>query len=86
MAHAIWIEERISQIKELVILGCKFEQIAKIIKNSGLMIIRDNEDVTEEWVFNQCVEIQAKRMRGEDEPDVSDEGFDPYSNCYTDDC
>ena len=62
MAHAIWIQERISQIKELVILGCKFEQIAKIIKNDGLMIIRDNKDVTEEWVFNQCVEIQAQHL------------------------
>ena len=64
MAHAIWIQERISQMEELLDLKVEFEKIAKIIRDDGLMIIRDNQDVTEEWVFDQCVLIMAKRIEG----------------------
>ena len=90
MAHDSFVQDRIDQVEELLDMGCELSQIVEILNNDGFMRIKDGKNVTEDWVFNQCLILLAKRRRAkrqiEEEPDVSDEGFDPYSNCYTDDC
>jgi hypothetical protein len=62
MAHDSFVQDRIDQIETLLSQGVSFENIAEIIKTSGLMIIRDNKDTTEDWVFNQCLILLANRM------------------------
>jgi len=90
MANEDWVQERINQVEDLLDNGYLLEQIVEILNFSGFMQIKDGKNVTEDFVFNACLVILAKRMEAkrqiEEEPDVSDEGFDPYSNCYTDDC
>jgi hypothetical protein len=90
MTHEPWIQARIDQVEELLDAGCELSQIVEILNNDGFMRIFNGKNVTEDFVFNACLVILAKRMEAkrqiEEEPDVSDEGFDPYSNCYTDDC
>lgn len=85
-----WGQDRIEQVEELMDNNYLLEQIVEILNFTGFMQMRDGKNTTEDWVFNTMLKILAKRMEAkrqiEEEPDVSDEGFDPYSNCYTDDC
>jgi hypothetical protein len=63
MAHAAFVQRRIDQIEELFNLGTDFETITKILRNDGFLIGRDGKDDTETWVFEQCLNILAKRMQ-----------------------
>ena len=62
MAHEPWIQDRINQVEELLDMGCELSQIVEILNNDGFMRIYQGKNVTEDFVFNACLDILARRM------------------------
>lgn len=67
MAHEPWIQARIDQVEELLDMGCELSQIVEILNNDGFMRIYNGKNVTEDFVFNACLVILAKRMEAKNE-------------------
>ena len=67
MAHEDWIQERIDQVEDLLDNGYLLEQIVEILNFSGFMRIKDGKNVTEDFVFNACLDILARRMEAKNE-------------------
>jgi hypothetical protein len=62
MAHEDWIQARIDQVEELLDLGCELSQIVEVLNNDGFMRIYQGRNVTEDFVFDACLDILARRM------------------------
>jgi len=62
MAHEDWVQERIDQVEELLDMGCELSQIVEILNNDGFMRIYQGKNVTEDFVFDACLDILARRM------------------------
>ena len=62
MAHEDWIQARIDQVEELLNLGCELSQIVEVLNNDGFMRIYQGRNVTEDFVFDACLDILARRM------------------------
>ena len=62
MAHEDWIQARINQVEELLDLGCELSQIVEILNNDGFMRIFEGKNVTEDFVFDACLDILARRI------------------------
>lgn len=62
MAHEDWIQARIDQVEELLDLGCELSQIVEVLNNDGFMRIYQGKNVTEDFVFDACLDILARRM------------------------
>ena len=67
MAHEDWIQARIDQVEELLDMGCELSQIVEILNNDGFMRIYQGKNVTEDFVFNACLDILARRMEAKNE-------------------
>ena len=67
MEHEPWIQARIDQVEELLDMGCELSQIVEILNNDGFMRIYNGKNVTEDFVFNACLAILAKRMEAKNE-------------------
>ena len=67
MAHEDWVQVRIDQVEELLDAGCELSQIVEILNNDGFMRIFNGKNVTEDFVFNACLVILAKRMEAKNE-------------------
>lgn len=67
MAHEDWVQERIDQVEELLNMGCELSQIVEILNNDGFMRIYQGKNVTEDFVFNACLDILARRMEAKNE-------------------
>lgn len=67
MAHEPWIQARIDQVEELLDMGCELSQIVEILNNDGFMRIYQGKNVTEDFVFNACLDILARRMEAKNE-------------------
>ena len=62
MAHEDWVQERINQVEELLDMGCELSQIVEILNNDGFMRIYQGKNVTEDFVFDACLDILARRI------------------------
>ena len=62
MAHEDWVQERIDQVEELLNMGCELSQIVEILNNDGFMRIYQGKNVTEDFVFDACLDILARRI------------------------
>jgi hypothetical protein len=62
MAHEDWIQARIDQVEELLDLGCELSQIVEVLNNDGFMRIYQGRNVTEDFVFDACLDILARRI------------------------
>lgn len=62
MEHEDWIQARIDQVEELLDLGCELSQIVEVLNNDGFMRIYQGKNVTEDFVFDACLDILARRM------------------------
>ena len=62
MAHEDWVQERIDQVEELLNMGCELSQIVEILNNDGFMRIYQGRNVTEDFVFDACLDILARRI------------------------
>ena len=62
MAHEDWVQARIDQVEELLDLGCELSQIVEVLNNDGFMRIYQGKNVTEDFVFDACLDILARRM------------------------
>jgi hypothetical protein len=62
MAHEPWIQARIDQVEELLDAGCELSQIVEILNNDGFMRIYQGRNVTEDFVFDACLDILARRI------------------------
>lgn len=62
MAHEDWIQARIDQVEELLDMGCELSQIVEILNNDGFMRIYQGRNVTEDFVFDACLDILARRI------------------------
>jgi len=62
MAHEDWIQARIDQVEELLDLGCELSQIVEVLNNDGFMRIFEGKNVTEDFVFDACLDILARRI------------------------
>lgn len=62
MAHEDWVQDRIDQVEELLNMGCELSQIVEILNNDGFMRIYQGKNVTEDFVFDACLDILARRM------------------------
>jgi len=62
MAHEDWVQERIDQVEELLNMGCELSQIVEVLNNDGFMRIYQGRNVTEDFVFDACLDILARRM------------------------
>ena len=62
MAHEDWVQERIDQVEELLDMGCELSQIVEILNNDGFMRIYQGRNVTEDFVFDACLDILARRI------------------------
>ena len=62
MAHEDWVQERIDQVEELLDMGCELSQIVEVLNNDGFMRIYQGKNVTEDFVFDACLDILARRM------------------------
>lgn len=50
----------------------------------GIIHVEFGATITEEYVASVIADFVADQF--DDEPEMSDEGYDPYLNTYTDDC
>jgi len=62
MAHEDWVQERIDQVEELLDMGCELSQIVEVLNNDGFMRIYQGKNVTEDFVFDACLDILARRI------------------------
>jgi hypothetical protein len=62
MANEDWVQERIDQVEELLNMGCELSQIVEILNNDGFMRIYQGKNVTEDFVFDACLDILARRI------------------------
>lgn len=67
MAHEDWVQERIDQVEELLNMGCELSQIVEILNNDGFMRIYLGRNVTEDFVFDACLDILARRIGAKNE-------------------
>lgn len=67
MAHEDWVQERIDQVEELLNMGCELSQIVEILNNDGFMRIYQGRNVTEDFVFDACLDILARRIGAKNE-------------------
>lgn len=67
MAHEDWVQARIDQVEELLDLGCELSQIVEVLNNDGFMRIYQGRNVTEDFVFDACLDILARRMEAKNE-------------------
>jgi len=62
MAHEDWVQVRIDQVEELLDAGCELSQIVEILNADGFMRIFNGKNVTEDFVFDACLDILARRI------------------------
>lgn len=62
-----WVQERINQVEELLDMGCELSQIVEVLNNDGFMRIYQGRNVTEDFVFDACLDILARRMEAKNE-------------------
>jgi hypothetical protein len=61
------VQERIDQVEELLNMGCELSQIVEVLNNDGFMRIYQGRNVTEDFVFDACLDILARRIGAKNE-------------------
>ena len=65
MAHAEsndWHADRIEQVERMLDAGYELSQMVAFLNNDGFWRFFEGKDTTEDFVFNTCLIILAKRM------------------------
>jgi len=57
-----WIQARIDQVEELFNMGFELSQIVEVLDNDGFMRVYQGRYTTEDFVFDACLDILARRI------------------------